>query len=332
MGNVESDGLFFKCTSRNIAGLQIVWKMSKSLTQAKTFTYSAVMQAVYGMFAKAHGLRSTILDFTRPAPFAEPDALQSLQHIYECVFPPWLRAFDEGNRSDADLTDHRGITVAEAMLSDVKFAVSPPEHLEFQRGQFILVMHHWNMILIHGIGEFYTFVGEDFFEQGMGFLWLSSRHAATCFESCARVANLMHACRRAQLDGQRYDEHSRQRNLWICPTIASALFHIGHTLLVALRAAALGILPATLSHLNANIILTYLYDYLWGLDQIAMRWSHAMILRQHLYGMMSIGYDGRQEYPLSPSKRQQVQDRKRVLVQGLHGAIIASRETSGEKN
>jgi hypothetical protein len=247
--------------------------------------------------------------------------VQHLGHLHNCIFPAWLRALYSANGSKENVTteflngvSQRGMTVAEAILSANDPQVSYDS--DYERGQGSIMLYNWILILTYGIHSIYWFAAEDVFQDPLLQRWMQTTYADKSFEACATVANLLNACKRVVVFKESYPPVMHQRNIAFNPMLAVLLFHVGQTILVALRASINGLLSPASAHFTPWLLFQYFDNIVWGLEQVGHLYPYIAhpylgILKNNAVALEQGRHSTNEVITLS----------KQAMIMAIHGAL-----------
>lgn len=123
-------------------------------------------------------------------------------------------------------------------------------------GYQVLIMYHYLISVLFGPGEFRDWVGEKFFSEEAGLLWVASTMMTKCMDSMQRVRRMLAGLRSRGEDPDVLDLGG--------PFLPYCMFQLGMVGLVAMRAASLGLIAQefTEQHIRASI-----ETIVWGMQK-----------------------------------------------------------------
>jgi hypothetical protein len=283
------------------------------------------------LLGAVHLRRARMSTVTTSRHLGQKDVVNRSRHIFECLFPAWLKLMDIGNSFDHNFANcygdcseacSRGTTIAEAVWTiDGDLADLNSSDQDWQMGQTVLILFHWSRMLLYSVHSVFWFSGEAFFQLPLAKMWASSSFVAESLESCVRIANLLHACRRVHQS--KFPPRVQQRNVWKNPIVGHALFQLGHATLVIFSAFNDGFVsPELAAKIQGHDVRAYISDYLWGLDEISRDYKHCAELAAHLrdtVDMLGLPLGNVGVFP------ELVSQRRIILLEALHGALISPR-------
>lgn len=163
---------------------------------------------------------------------ADPELSVAI-HGWRSQLPSWVLELDE-----------KGIPGTPKLGEDVRWGYSA------------LIMHHYMMSLLFGPGEFRDWVGEKFFSEEAGLLWVTSSMMLKCIDGMKRVSRMMSVVRSRNEDPDILDLGG--------PFLPYCFFQLGMVGLVALRALSLGIISLDLT---GDQIKAVIEVFIWALQK-----------------------------------------------------------------